>query len=111
MLYKPPLDTLTERELDIARLIADGLSNHEIAQELVLTHGTVKWYCGQIYSKLGVSTRPQAIKHLQTLDLLEKSPVVHSSISPRLNLPTPLTAFIGRGREIADGLRLLQNNR
>ena len=111
MPHQHSLDTLTERELDIARHIADGLSNHEIAEKLVLTHGTVKWYCGQIYSKLGVSTRPQAIKQLQALDLLEKSPAGSSSISPRLNLPAPLTAFIGRKREIADVLRLLRTSR
>ena len=111
MPHPPSLDTLTERELDIARLIADGLSNHEIADKLVLTHGTVKWYCGQIYSKLGVSTRPQAIKQLQAFDLLDKSPTVVRRISPRLNLPTPLTAFVGREREIADVLRLLRSSR
>src|SRR5262249_8991859 len=76
----------------------------------VLTHGTVKWYCGQIYSKLGVSTRPQAIKHLEELDLLEKSPAPQITLSPRVTLPTPLTAFIGREHEIIEVHHLLQNN-
>src|SRR5258708_11439010 len=104
------LDTLTERERDIARLIAEGLSNHEIAQELVLTHGTVKWYCGQIYNKLGVNTRPQAIQSLQTLRLLEK-PAVSDSLSGRVRLPTPLTPLIGRQRELAAAHHLLQTTR
>src|SRR6478672_11172631 len=92
------LDTLTERQRDIARLIAEGLSNHEIAQELVLTHGTVKWYCGQIYSKLGVNSRAQAVQSLQTLHLLDK-PAASSPSSSNVRLPTPLTPLIGRQRE------------
>src|SRR5260370_30370336 len=94
------LDILTDRERDVARLIAEGLSNHEIAQELVLTHGTVKWYSGQIYNKLGVNTRPQAIQSLQTLPLLQK-PAVSDSLSGRVRLPTPLTPLLGRQRELA----------
>jgi len=42
--YLPLVEPLTERELEILRLIARGLSNREIASELFLTLGTVKWY-------------------------------------------------------------------
>jgi predicted ATPase/DNA-binding CsgD family transcriptional regulator len=110
MLHQHLLDTLTERELDIARLIADGLSNHEIAQQLVLTHGTVKWYCGQIYSKLGVNTRAQAVKTLQALRLSE-NPAASSRSSGKVRLPTPLTPLIGRQRERVAIRHLLQTNR
>src|SRR5436190_3976587 len=110
MSYQPPLDTLTERELDIARLIADGLSNHEIAQQLALTHGTVKWYCGQIYSKLGVNSRAQAIKSLKTLSLSENLTAKRPSPGT-VRLPTPLTPLIGRQREIVTIHHLLQTNR
>src|SRR5215813_11371581 len=110
MSYQPPLDTLTERELDIARLIADGLSNHEIAQQLVLTHGTVKWYCGQIYNKLGVNSRAQAVRALQMLPSLEP-PTANNLSSEKLRLPLLLTPFIGRQREIAEIRHLLQSNR
>jgi predicted ATPase/DNA-binding CsgD family transcriptional regulator len=103
-------DSLTERELEIARLIVDGLSNHEIAQALVLTHGTVKWYCSQIYSKLGVNSRVQAVKALQALGLLE-SLTASSSSSSKVRLPTPLTPLIGRQKEIAAIHHLLQSNR
>jgi predicted ATPase len=96
--------------MDIARLIVDGLSNREIAQELVLTYGTVKWYCGQIYSKLGVSTRIQAIQSLQTLHFLEK-PASSSPPSSKIHLPTPLTYLVGRQREIIATRHLLQTNR
>ena len=98
------LDTLTERERDIARLIADGLSNHEIAQELVLTHGTVKWYCSQIYSKLGVNTRAQAI---EALHLAQKPASASSEPSGKLHLPTQITPFIGRETELEELARIL----
>ena len=55
------LDPLTEREVEILHLLADGLSNREIAQKLFLTLGTIKWYNKQIYSKLGVHSRTQAV--------------------------------------------------
>lgn len=65
----PPLPhaTLTERERDILRLIAQGKSNKEIAAALHLTEGTVKGYVSAILHKLGVADRTQAalyaVKH------------------------------------------------
>lgn len=56
----PLRDALGEREQAILRLLAEGLSERQIAQELFLSLNTVKWYNRQIYSKLGVSSR----KHL-----------------------------------------------
>ena len=55
------LEPLSERELEILRLIEEGCSNREIAQKLVLSLETVKWYNKQIYSKLGVHNRTQAV--------------------------------------------------
>jgi DNA-binding CsgD family transcriptional regulator len=63
-------DLLTERELEILRLIADGLSNRDIASKLIFSLGTVKWYVHQIHSKLGVSRRTQAIARARELNLL-----------------------------------------
>jgi predicted ATPase/DNA-binding CsgD family transcriptional regulator len=60
---------LTGRETEILQLIFEGLSNREIAERLVLSPGTVKWYTGQIYAKLGVSTRTQAIARARQLGL------------------------------------------
>jgi DNA-binding CsgD family transcriptional regulator len=54
-------EPLTERELAILRLIADGLSNREISDRLVISLGTTKWYVSQIFDKLGVHSRTQAI--------------------------------------------------
>jgi DNA-binding NarL/FixJ family response regulator len=51
---------LSERERDVLRLLARGMSNGEIAQALFLSDGTVKNYVSIIFSKLGVSDRTQA---------------------------------------------------
>jgi DNA-binding NarL/FixJ family response regulator len=51
---------LSEREQDVLRLLARGMSNSEIAQTLFLSDGTVKNYVSVIFSKLGVSDRTQA---------------------------------------------------
>jgi DNA-binding NarL/FixJ family response regulator len=64
-----PHNSLTKRESDILRLIADGRSNKEIALALHLTEGTIKGYVSTIFDKLGVEDRTQAalyaIKHGQ----------------------------------------------
>ena len=52
------------------RLLAAGHSNREIAEALVLAIGTVKWYISEIYSKLGVASRTQAIARAGELDIL-----------------------------------------
>jgi LuxR family maltose regulon positive regulatory protein len=64
------LEPLTERELDILRLLVMGLSNAAIARELVITVGTVKSHVNHIYGKLGVNSRSQAIARAHTLQLL-----------------------------------------
>jgi two-component system, NarL family, response regulator LiaR len=61
----PPANTtiaasLSERELDILRLLARGLSNEEIAKQLFLSKGTVRNYVSAVLAKLGVADRTQA---------------------------------------------------
>jgi NarL family two-component system response regulator LiaR len=62
-----PHDSLTAREFNILKLIAEGRSNKEIALALHLTEGTVKGYVSTIFDKLGVQDRTQAalyaVKH------------------------------------------------
>jgi DNA-binding NarL/FixJ family response regulator len=55
------LDDLTERELDVLRLIARGLSNADIGGRLYLSEGTIKTHVTNVLSKLGVRSRTQAV--------------------------------------------------
>lgn len=55
-----PVDALTAREYSVLQLLAEGLSNKQIARRLALTEGTVKGYVSQVLDKLGVADRTQA---------------------------------------------------
>ncbi len=55
------IEALSERELEILRLVASGLSNRQIAERLFLAEGTVKNYISTIFQKLGVQDRTQAV--------------------------------------------------
>jgi DNA-binding NarL/FixJ family response regulator len=57
----PALETLTARELEVLRLIASGLTNDEIAQQLYLTAGTVKTHINHIFTKLDLRNRAEAV--------------------------------------------------
>jgi LuxR family maltose regulon positive regulatory protein len=57
----PRDEPLSERELEVLRLIVAGYSNREIADHLVLAVSTVKWYINAIYGKLQVASRTKAI--------------------------------------------------
>jgi len=59
-LKQPAVDPLTERELDVLKLVAHGKSNREIADELVVSEGTVRTHVSNILSKLHLASRTQA---------------------------------------------------
>ncbi len=63
-------DPISERELEVLRLLADGLSNPEIADRLYLSVGTIKVHVRNIFGKLGVGSRTQAVTQAQKLKLL-----------------------------------------
>ncbi len=105
-LTAPLLETLTGRETDILILMAEELSNREIAERLFLELSTVRWYIRQIYDKLSMGELPdkhkrrEAIARAKALGLLETTPVKH-------NLPAQTTPFIGREHELAELAKLL----
>ncbi len=67
---QPLVDPLTERELDVLRAVADGLSNREAAGLLFLSEGTVKNHVTNVLAKLGVRDRTQAALRARALGLL-----------------------------------------
>jgi LuxR family maltose regulon positive regulatory protein len=66
----PLVDSLSERELEVLRLLAQGRSNREVASQLVIAVSTVKSHVNSIYSKLRVESRTQAIARARALNLL-----------------------------------------
>ena len=66
----PLVEPLTGRERQILQLIAEGMTNKEIARKLVISVGTVKVHAHNIYGKLGVSGRTQAVAKARGLGLL-----------------------------------------
>jgi DNA-binding CsgD family transcriptional regulator len=71
-LNQPQLDTLgiTPRELEILTLVAQGLSNREIAARLFVSENTVKTHCSRAFDKLGARRRTQAVQLGKQLGIL-----------------------------------------
>lgn len=67
---QPLVDPLTDRELEVLRALADGLSNREAADRLYLSEGTVKNHVTHVLAKLGVRDRTQAALRGRDLGLL-----------------------------------------
>jgi predicted ATPase/DNA-binding CsgD family transcriptional regulator len=108
-----PANLLNEREQEIVVRLSAGLSDQQIADELFLSLNTIKWYNRQIYSKLGVKNRTQAIAHMK--DLVSPYGASSGPISPQPSasyiLPAQNPLFIGRVREIAEVKQLLAPSR
>ena len=81
------VESLTPREHEILHLIIDGFSNKDIAQHLTVSLSTVKWHINQIYNKLGVRSRVQAIIRAREMNLIVKPSETFSS------LPIPTEDF------------------
>jgi len=64
------LEALSERELEVLALAAEGFTNAEIASKLVIAQSTVKTHINHIYRKLDVSTRTQAVARARQLQIL-----------------------------------------
>ena len=63
-------DALSEREIEVVRLVAAGLSNRDIAQHLFISEKTVKTHLSNIMGKLGVSNRTRAVERARHLGVL-----------------------------------------
>lgn len=63
-------EPLSQREIEVLRLMAEGRSNHEIAASLVIALSTVKSHINNIFSKLGVASRTQAVARGRRLGLI-----------------------------------------
>lgn len=61
-MIKRGLDALTKRQIEYLELMADGLTNKEIAQQLFVAEGTVRTHTTEIFSRLHVSTRTAAAR-------------------------------------------------
>jgi LuxR family maltose regulon positive regulatory protein len=65
-----PIEPLSERETEVLALIAQGLTNREVSQRLFISQGTVKAHTSNIYGKLGVRSRTQAVARAREIGIL-----------------------------------------
>jgi DNA-binding NarL/FixJ family response regulator len=70
---KGSADSLTGREREVAKLIAEGKTNRQIAEELVLSRRTVEKHAGNILSKLGLTSRAQIVRWAIEMGLAQAS--------------------------------------
>ncbi|MEO8397602.1 MAG: LuxR C-terminal-related transcriptional regulator, partial [Chloroflexota bacterium] len=101
-------DPLTIREQEILLCMAEGLTNQEIANQLYLAERTVRWYNSQIYSKLAVGSREEAIERARALGLLATR-VTAPAAAGKHHLPAQATPFVGRRDELGE-LAILLND-
>ena len=67
---RAPQVSLSSREIEVLRLVADGASNSEIAAALHITDATVKSHLVHVFSKLGVASRTAAVSAARNLGVL-----------------------------------------
>ena len=71
---RPKACHFSQREAELARLLSRGQSNRELAVALNMAPDTVKWHLKNIFGKLGVSNRTQAVLRLQEFGLTQSAP-------------------------------------
>lgn len=101
------LETLTDRENEVLQLMSMGHTNREISEMLVVEVETVRWYTKQIYRKLSVHSRTQAILRAQELNLFEPESPRPTSTNANTadifdNLPNYESKFVGRLRQVEE---------
>ena len=70
----PGNNPLSRREVEVAILIAQGLTSKEVGRKLFIERGTVDTHVQHIYNKLGIDSRPQLAVWLMDHDLLQRAP-------------------------------------
>ncbi len=68
---QPLIEPLSDRELEVLQNLATGMSNQAIADQLFVSLAAVKWHARNIYGKLEVSNRTQAVARARELGILE----------------------------------------
>ncbi|MGO9751853.1 MAG: PAS domain S-box protein [Solirubrobacteraceae bacterium] len=71
--HKPPQAALSARQIEVLRLVADGLTNEEIGKRLFISAGTVKWHIGQILTKTNSANRTEAVARVLGADRRDAS--------------------------------------
>src|SRR5215217_585111 len=105
------LEHLHDRETAILKRLAAGLSDQQIADDLCLSLHTVKWYNRQIYGKLGVKSRTQAIAYARNLGVVQSDSAGAPLPVLGYQLPVQTAPFIGRSRELSEVRQLLSSSR
>ena len=67
------IEPLSDRELDVLRLLGTDLNGPDIARELIVSLSTVRTHTNRIYAKLGVNNRRAAVRQAQQLDLMPRT--------------------------------------
>lgn len=92
------IEQLTWREQEVLQLIAQGRSNKEIAEQLVVTVAAVRWHIRQAYKKLGVRSRVQAIVRARELELIVSGDTDYQRVKAPvtiISLPEPENPYKG----------------
>ncbi len=85
-------DELSERELEILRLVATGASNKEIGQRLSISTNTVKVHLRNIFTKVGVTSRTEAALYAVRMRMVESAAVLQEEEMPASPSPIPMEA-------------------
>ena len=101
-------EQLTRRQLQVAALVADGLSDRDVAEKLSITRRTAQWHVEQILAKLGLKSRSQIAARVTQAETLG-SPLLAANQRPPK--PAQLTAFIGWNPEVSHTHELLATTR
>ncbi len=100
---------LTPREMHVARLVCEGLTDREVGERLFITRRTAEWHLKQIFNKLGFNSRSQVAAWVARVQAVGSA--AESSNEHRRNLPLQLTTFVGRISQLAEIQTLLATKR